>query len=259
MKVLKNIRYEEKNELGISLFAIDLIIYEEYYYWNEESSSFVKKYKIDPSCPKDNQHRFLSVIVKPQFPFDLRVDNLPIQNKIAKIEKMSLRSNIKDELLIKELKELSKLILEIPNISKIYLPNFALDKEGNFDESFVLEQIKLEQYTVNNPKHYHLGEYAIRLFTKINDEKSYVFYNENKWLCDLQAFYMSYYSNYIINIKLSKEEALDIVDPSLKNLILDVYHIPGHFFYVNSIDDDDDDTCLGYMNENNEIMFFTCL
>ena len=139
MRLYKKQSYELKNEKGRTLFMTELCILEVGHVWVEDCFLPDICGEIDLDNPGEDEMVFLEPRVKIHLPVDIEKKGSAIAEKRKAIERAA-EKNIQADF-TKELEELSRMIQALPGIESIYVPDFALDEFGHYDDSFMRKEL----------------------------------------------------------------------------------------------------------------------
>lgn len=257
------IRHEEKNQFGRTLFAIDAVIKDELYLWFEEDCCFLPNSDFFHEGDKETNERhdlqcfFLTHTIIIHLPLRLEDKNRSLELKKQEVYDY-MRSNAKNHGEIQlQLKALAEEILKIPCIEKVFLPDFALNEQGDYDASQMvktLEQVD-DLYRPTNYKSV-LTDYVEYIFDNIFSESQIIDRVSNGSLFEWLDFFISFEKEDLIMEDISLEVFLKtIVQNDIIDYFLDLAQPNGRIVYIYEEDIDDEDLYI-YLDENNRPMCY---
>jgi len=249
MENKKHIRHEERDRNGRTLFVIDVLISEELYVWIEEDCSFFpcsmffseKDKKANDEI--DGHYYFLNPSIVIHLPLRLEDKNNSVKIQKEKVFEYTL-ANPNDIKGIKSLlSELANAILNVPNVEKLFLPDFALNSKGDFDTSHmvkILEEID-DSYS---PKDYKsiLTEYVEYLFENIVTEGQIISKETNAELLQWIEFFLLFEKEDLVFKDIALADFLELA-PNKRFLIdyfLDLIPTNGRMVLIEDLEDDED-------------------
>ena len=261
MQIVKKIRQQIKNTEGRSLFAIDLVISQDNYVW--DGSNYSSFFLIpgegkpnDPMCLDDDVYNMLSCSVKLIMLINIAPGHAGVRKKIDEIESFAVKNVEDEELLRGKLNELGKVVNDIPLINKIYLPDFALNSNGDYCEEFMRKDLLGKENFEEESSSDMLEIYMDHI---LNDfQSTVILFNEKKnaWLFNFVDFMLGFVSESFSTKKLSMQEVVELVDDETIDEIIDGTDISGYFMSYEQSFSDDDELVIAHLNENQKAIFY---
>jgi len=257
MRILRKHSHEHKNTSGRTRFGIDVYIYEEAYKWEEGLFHLDYKGSVDLKQLKDNEFSICFCKVLVHLPFDLRYGCNLIRVKIQEIEQSAVQNHQLD--LCASLDELCQLIDAVPLITKIVAPNFAIDANGNYDESFMLEYLNQDPDFSPRDIPCAISSYTEILLDQLKAREHILCPVRNEWVFNCFQFLFHFLPNEFDIKQIHQDAVFQLVPESVTDFILDISREPGHFLYIEDRDEIDKEVIIAYMNQENEAMCYFLL
>ena len=254
MKINRKIRHEEKNGNGRTLFVIDVYLYEDIYQWHEGTFIWLPEECADQDELKENEFAFL---------FSKLVINLPIELYLGCKEISDMKQKF-DNLLMKDpnadiselISELCSLIIAIPNIELIFLPDFALDEIGNYDESFMISALEKQNDHKLQIFPCPIGTYTNYLFDEADKYFSVLSQQSSPWLYNCIRFLFGFVPDEFPSEKLGIDEIIPAIEDGVKDYVLDLSLEPGYFVRFRFDGKDKEESVFSYvLNDEGPICY----
>jgi hypothetical protein len=219
-----NFKYEHKNHEGRTLFLIEAVHY------------IIE----DDLC-------YGEVLI--HLPIHLPYLIKDIDLKIKSLETMFQDININFDP-IRYMQEIVILIEGIPSIEKLYAPDFLLDENGDYDDSFVKSYLTIFQdKDFRCSKIPYMDYSGLKLIEILENAPSYCSAKSDPWLLNIISFYYCYFTKKeCFEHIISTEVAMNFIGQNYGDVIFDIYENTGYF--VLSHDDEKDEFILLYNDEN---------
>jgi len=252
MHILKKHSYEHKNESGRTLFLIEVYVYDQPYVFNKGFFECEFEENIDRKFLKSNEFLICISKVLIHMPYDITEENDELKKKIHQIERMAI-ANIHSDL-NEKLFELGKMIEDIPYIEKIYAPEFAIDTNGNYDESYMLDFLNKEKSYNPLAMPITIGAYTDLLFQDIIEQNQEICPKNNLWAFNCIEFALQFFSNHLQIKSISIHSLIQIIDNSIIDVVLEYMPETSHYLYIEPIDQKDPELVIAFVNKDNKIL-----
>jgi hypothetical protein len=253
MRLYKKQSYELKNENGRTLFMTELCIFETGYFWDEGLLLADICENINLDAPGENELVFLEPKVKVHLPVDIEKRGSGIAEKKKAIERAA-EKNIQADF-TKKLEELSRMINALPEIERIYVPDFALDEFGNYDESFMRKE--LEKVPCYEPCPYACtmaDYYSLLLVKSINEEA--ISPDTAHWEFECFDFSVNLHKEDFQFRDVKRDDVFDLMKGMNPDPILDRFDHPGSYVQIKSEDKEDRDYILAFLKPDKKAAFY---
>jgi hypothetical protein len=254
MRILRRHTHEHKNAHGRTRFAIDVYIYEEPYIWEEGLFHWDHKGHVDLKQLKDNELGICFSKVLVHLPFDLRYGCKLIKEKIQEIEHSTAQNHHLD--LSVSLDELCQLIDAVPFIDKIVAPTFAINDNGDYDESFMLEYLNQDPDFRPRDIPCAISSYSELLLDQLKAQEHILCPMRNEWVFNCFQFIFHFSPNEFEIKQIDQHVVFQLVPESITDFVLDISREPGHFLYIEDRAELDKDVIIAYMNQENEAVCY---
>jgi hypothetical protein len=219
-----NFKYEHKNHEGRTLFLIEAVHH------------IIE----DDLCYGD-------VLI--HLPIHLPYLSKDIDLKIKSLETMFQDINIDFDPIL-YMQEIAILIEGIPNIEKLYAPDFLLDENGDYDDSLINNYLNIFNIKKLSYSSIPCKDYAwFKLKGFYENTPSYCSAKSDSWLFNIISMCNSDFVNKdCFKHIISTEIALNLIGQNYGDVLFDIYENTGYF--VLSHDDEKDHFFLLYNDEN---------
>lgn len=254
MKILRKDSYEHKGDGVKTRFKIDIYVFEEAYLWREGEFQFDFEETVNLNQLKDNEFGMCFAKLILHLPIDLRHGSEEIKSKIREIENLLTKHIHLD--ITAHLIELCAMIDRIPQIEKIYAPDFVLNEDGNYDDSSILDW--LEKNTDYSPSILPclIGTYTETTYEELKQNERLLIPDINKWVFNCMHFLFDFIPHEFEIQAIDKQTFFALIDQCFLDQVLDIISQPGCFLRIESVEDRDKEVALVYMNEQNEPLFY---
>lgn len=229
------IRHEEKNQLGRTLFAIDAIINKEWYLWDEEdccfypNSMFFDKEQKETNELIDGEYFFFTPNIVIHLPLRLEDKNAAIKAKKEEVfDYISCNPNNQEGIML-HLKALAQEILRVPNVEKLFIPDFALNEYGDYDAAQMVRELEQadDSYKPVNYKSV-LTDYVELIFEQLIEEEIIIDKASNPVFFEWLQFYLLFENKQFtmkdipLNIFIANAAQNEMIDYLLELALQDV-------------------------------------
>lgn len=267
MIVLRNIKHEHKNTAGISIFLIEVNVHKDVYFFAEEIATMVNLpiELVDESNLNANEHVILFVDFMLSFPFDVQKLSKAVSDKMEEIE-LKLKKDLNTDV-AGDLVELALFIEQIPKIDLIYLPQVALDQQGNYTDVKilpVLDDFIISRYNIARFNTSLVSIYTYQLFDMTSGyemfEKpllSIITKETDEWLFDVLHFAIYHKVEDFTTEVITFQEAMKLTNEIFDRELFETYTEKNNFIKLETTDLED--KLLVVSDEQNEPLLFFVL
>ena len=255
MKIRRNIRHEQKDRNGRTLFALDVHLYEEQMTWFEGTFMYAFE-EIDEQVVKSDDHlSFLHTRVVVHLPLDPIRDNEETKDVLEKIDTCLKKDQYAD--ITPLLEELCKWIMAVDNIAWIYTPDFALDENGNYDDSFIIKELENGEHPILQ-SFSPLGLYTEYLLNKTDNHATVLSDESHQWLFNCLRFLFQFVPNHFPSERIGMEQVIAEVEEEIRDYVLDLSSLPGYFMAIRFNEKGKEEVLYAFCTMNDETLcYFT--
>jgi hypothetical protein len=231
----------------------ELCILEVGYFWDDGLLLADICGNINLDAPGDDEMVFLEPKVKVHLPVDIEKRGSGITEKRKAIERAA-EKNIQADF-TKELEELSRMIQALPGIESIYVPDFALDEFGHYDDSFMRKELEKEPSYELCPYACTITDYYSLLLVKSINEEA-ICPESARWEFECCDFSINPHKDDFQFRDLQWDEVFDLMKGMNPDPVLDSLGQPGSYVQITSDDEDDHDYILAFFKPDRKAAFY---
>jgi hypothetical protein len=252
---IRNIRHEQKDQNGRTLFALDVQLYEEQMTWFEGTFMYAFEDNDEQVVKSDDHLSFLHTRVVVHLPLDPIREVELTKEVLHKIDKCLKKDQHAD--ITSLLKELCELIMAVENIAWIYTPNFALDENGSYDDSFIIKELEKGEHPILQ-SFSPLESYTEYLLNKTDNHATVISDDSHQWLFNCLRFLFHFMPSQFPAERIGMEQIINEVEDEIRDYVLDLSSLPGYFMVIRHYEKGKEEVFYAFCTMNDEpLCYFT--
>ena len=256
MKILRKIRHQQKDQNGRTLFAIDVYLYEEQMVWFEDVFIHAFEESDEHAVKSDDYLAILSTAVVVHLPIDPTRDAEETKELKKKLDAALKKDQNAD--ITPLLEELCELITAFEKIAWIYTPDFALDENGNYDDTYILKELENAETQIIPQFLSPLGTYTEYLLDNVDENVRVISEESNCWLFNCLRFLFNLMPGEFPSERTDIDQVIPQIEDELRDYVLDLSSLPGYFMALQFFGNGKEEVLYAFYSTNDEpICYFT--